>query len=112
MTILSPDFVISGVPVMVSAYVPPGTYCLIDGTAVFHSRAELDETIRRLNLPLCLRLPTRAMRGNARRRALLAKVRERTQVICPSGPACCIRGEWARRANPGRWECPLHFNGS
>lgn len=81
MTILSPDFTISGVPVLVSDYVPPGTYVLIDGGAVFHSRAELDETIRRLNFPLCLRLPTRAMAGNARRRALLAKVRERTVVL-------------------------------
>lgn len=75
---LSPSFTTTGVPVFVSRCVEPGTYVLINGTAYFHSQAELDAAIRRLNYPLRCRRHTRAMRGNARRRDLIRKVRERT----------------------------------
>lgn len=48
----------------------------------------------------------KAQRGNARRRALLALVRERTVVTYPAMEfACAGCGDWAAAAWGEPWEC-------
>jgi hypothetical protein len=71
-------FAWTGTPVVIDPWLPVGTCVQWGNTLRFQSRALLDSYIRRVNHLYRLRLPTRAMRGNARRRALMAQVRART----------------------------------
>lgn len=100
-----------GLPVVFDKFLPERSYALWFGTIRVKDKANLDWLTAQLNRKTMLTRRTRAQRGSARRRALLAKVRERTRVI---GKLCCRYGEAARldEAPGASWECPMHFNGT
>lgn len=85
---VEPAFVHSGVRVFINPYIERGTFVLTGDVCYFRDQADVDKFVRRANYQYRLRRPTRAMRGNSRRRELMAQIEARTTSNYPKGEQC------------------------